>query len=102
MDTTPYEPSENPQVLARELPEPYLAGVEVPDDLHDDLFVLVGGLVPRHHHLCRRQVLQLIDLRGRGRDHPIASCGKRKLLREVPASCPGKSVPGMSPGTGMK
>lgn len=76
MDTTPYEPSENPLVLVQELPGPYLAGVEVPDDLHDDLLVLVGGLVPRHHHLRCRQVLQLIDLRGRGKRPP------RRAVRE--------------------
>lgn len=42
--------------------ESYLAGVEMSDDLDDDLVVLVGGLLPRDHHLGGCQVLQLVHL----------------------------------------
>ena len=40
----------------------YLAGIEMPDDLNDDLVVLIGGLVSWHHHLGCCQILQLIHL----------------------------------------
>lgn len=35
----------------------YLTGVEVSIDLHNDLVVLVGGLLPGDHHLSSSQVL---------------------------------------------
>lgn len=40
----------------------YLAGIEMPDDLDDDLVVLIGGLISWHHHLSCCQILQLIHL----------------------------------------
>lgn len=40
----------------------YLAGIEMPDDLDDDLVVLIRGLISWHHHLSCCQILQLIHL----------------------------------------
>ena len=40
----------------------YLAGEEMAADLHKDLVVLVGGLVPWNDDLSAGQVLQLIHL----------------------------------------
>lgn len=47
---------------------PYLACVEVANDLDDNLVLLVGGLLAGDHHLRSGQVLELINLpRGGGR-----------------------------------
>lgn len=40
----------------------YLAGIEMPNDLDDDLVVLIRGLISWHHHLSCCQILQLIHL----------------------------------------
>lgn len=40
----------------------HLACKEVSTDLDYDLVVLIGRLVPGHHHLCAGQVLQLVYL----------------------------------------
>lgn len=40
----------------------YLAGIEMPDDLDDDLVILIRSLVSWHHHLSCCQILQLIHL----------------------------------------
>lgn len=40
----------------------YLAGIEMPNDLDDDLVVLIRGLVSWHHHLSCCQILQLVHL----------------------------------------
>lgn len=48
--------------LFREERSKYLASIEMSIDLHDDLVVLIGGLLSGDHHLGCRQVLQLIDL----------------------------------------
>lgn len=42
--------------------ETHLACKEVSANLHYDLVILVRRLVPGHHHLCTRQVLQLVHL----------------------------------------
>lgn len=40
----------------------YLAGIKVPNDLNNDLVVLIRGLVSWHYHFGSSQVLQLIHL----------------------------------------
>lgn len=47
----------------QETPPPeYLACIEMSVDLDDDLVILIGRLLSGHHHLRRRQVLQLVHL----------------------------------------
>lgn len=41
----------------------YLASIEMPNDLDDDLVILIRGLVSWHYHLSGCQILQLIHLR---------------------------------------
>lgn len=40
----------------------YLTGIEMSDDFHDDLVVLIRGLVSWYYHLSCRQILQLVHL----------------------------------------
>ena len=40
----------------------YLAGIKMPNDLNNDLVVLIRGLVSWHYHFSSSQVLQLIHL----------------------------------------
>lgn len=44
----------------------YLAGIKMPDDLDDDLVILIRGLVSWHYHLGCCQILQLVHLGGVG------------------------------------
>ena len=44
------------------LAETHLTSKEVSADLHYNLVILVGRLVPGHHHFCTGQVLQLVYL----------------------------------------
>lgn len=53
----------------------YLAGIKMPNDLDDDLVILIWSLISWHHHLGRCQILQLIYLGG---------VGGREQLRMLP------------------
>lgn len=66
-------------------------------NLHNDLVVLIGRLVPRHNHIGTGQVLQLVDLQEEPGDHsqdpsrdqqdilPGLSLDRRPLAHRLPA-----------------